>query len=133
MAKRLGEKRAGESTFLWRSLWDTGAVVTNGTDVPVEDIAPIASFYASVARIMPGGEAFFPQQSMTRAEALRSYTLSAAYAAFEEDLKGSIEVGKLADLVVLSADIMTIPVEEIPDARVDLTMVGGEVRYQRDL
>jgi predicted amidohydrolase YtcJ len=68
---------------------------------------------------------------MTRAEALRGYTLDGAYAAFEEDIKGSITPGKLADLVVLSADIMTVPEEEILAARVDLTIVGGQVRYQR--
>jgi len=68
---------------------------------------------------------------MTHEEALKSYTLDNAYAAFEEDLKGSLVEGKLADITVLSKDIMTIPVEEIPTARVDLTIVGGEVRYER--
>ena len=110
---------------------DSGVIVTNGTDVPVEDIDPIASFYASVARITKDGEAFYPEQKMTREEALRSYTLNGAYAAFEEEFKGSLEVGKLADVVVLSRDILTVPVEEIPEARVAMTIVGGEVRYER--
>ena len=80
---------------------------------------------------MNNGEVFYPDQRMTREEALRSYTLNSAYAAFEEELKGSIEVGKLADIVVLSRDIMTVPEEQIPTARVDTTILGGEIRYQR--
>lgn len=130
--RRLGEERAASGAYLWRELLDRGVVVSNGTDVPVEDIDPIASFYASVARITKDGEAFYPAQRMTREEALRSYTLAGAFAAFEEDLKGSITVGKLADVVVLSKDILTVPVEEIPDARVDVTILGGEVRYRRE-
>lgn len=130
--KRLGETRAETGAYLWRELIDSGAVVTNGTDVPVEDIDPIASYYASVTRRMPNGELFYPQHRMTREEALRSYTINNAYAAFEEDHKGSLEVGKLADLVVLSQDLLTVPDEEILDTRVDLTVVGGEIRYRRD-
>lgn len=128
--RRLGAERAESGAYLWRTLIDSGVVVTNGTDVPVEDIDPIASFYASVARITKDGEAFYPDQRMTREEALRSYTLNGAYAAFEEESKGSLEVGKLADVVVLSKDIMTVPVEEIPEARVEMTILGGEVRYE---
>jgi predicted amidohydrolase YtcJ len=105
--------------------------VTNGTDVPVEDTDPIASFYASVSRRTRDGSVFLPAQRMTREEALRSYTLANAYAAFEEQVKGSITPGKLADLVVLSKDIMRVPEEEIPTARVDLTVLGGKVRYRR--
>jgi predicted amidohydrolase YtcJ len=105
-------------------------VVINGTDAPVEDVDPIASFYASVTRRMANGERFHPEQRMTREEALRSYTLSAAYAAFEEDIKGSLTVGKLADVTVLSKDILTVPEEQIRDARVLYTIVGGEVKYE---
>lgn len=130
--QRLGSERAETGAYRWRDLIDSGAVVTNGTDVPVERIDPIASFYASVSRVMGNGEAFYPEQRMTREEALRSYTLDNAYAAFEEDLKGSIEVGKLADLAVLSQDIMTIPEEEIPATEVDLTIVGGKIRFERE-
>ncbi len=129
---RLGDERAASGAYVWRKLLDSGAVVTNGTDVPVEDIDPIAGFYATVSRTMASGEAFYPEQSMTREEALRSYTLDNAYAAFEEDLKGSLEIGKLADITVLSKDIMEIPIDEIPTARVDFTIVGGEIRYVRD-
>jgi predicted amidohydrolase YtcJ len=128
---RLGEQRAGETSYVWRSLIDSGAVVTNGTDAPVEDVDPLPSFYASVARRLSNGEVFHPEQSMTRMEALRSYTIHNAYAAFEEHLKGSITPGKLADIAVLSKNILTIPEEEILTTRVDYTIVGGEVRYRR--
>ncbi|MFQ5743208.1 MAG: amidohydrolase [Acidobacteriota bacterium] len=131
VAKRLGEARAESGAYVWRSLLDSGAVVTNGTDVPVEDIGPIPNYYAAVTRKSADGTAFFPAQRMSREEALRSYTLDNAYAAFEENLKGSLTPGKLADIVVLSKDILTIPEEEIPSAQVDYTIVGGEVRYER--
>lgn len=131
VVKRLGGERARSGAYVWRRLLDSGAVVTNGTDVPVEDIDPIASFHASVTRRMKNGESFFAGQRMTRPEALRSYTLSNAFAAFEEELKGSLTVGKLADIVVLSHDILSVPDEEILNARVDLTIVGGQVRYRR--
>jgi predicted amidohydrolase YtcJ len=106
-------------------------VINNGTDVPVEDIDPLASYFSTVSRRTNSGEFFYPDQKMTREEALRSYTLNGALAAFEEDLKGSIETGKLADIVVLSRDIMTIADGEIPGARVDMTILGGEIRYER--
>jgi len=128
---RLGEKRAGETSYVWRSLIDSGAVVTNGTDAPVEDVDPLPSFYASVTRKMTNGEFFYPEQAMTRMEALRSYTINNAYAAFEEHLKGSITPGKLADIAVLSENILTMPEDEIPTARVDYSIVGGEIRYRR--
>jgi predicted amidohydrolase YtcJ len=129
--KRLGEERARRTSYLFRTMLDAGVVVTNGTDVPVEDIDPIVSFYAAVSKRTRDGTRFVPEQRMTREEALRSYTMSNAYAAFEENLKGSITPGKLADLVVLSKDIMRVPEDEIPTARVDLTILGGRVRYER--
>jgi predicted amidohydrolase YtcJ len=129
--RRLGERRAREGAYVWRDLIDSGAIIANGTDAPVEDVDPIASFHASVSRLMNTGEVFFGEQRMTREEALRSYTLNNAYAAFEEDIKGSISPGKLADMVVLSKDIMSIPEDEIPTARVDMTIVGGIVRFER--
>jgi len=131
LPKRLGEKRAGQISYVWRSLLDAGAIINNGTDAPVEDIDPIASFYASVTRMMKNGKPFHPEQSMTREEALRSYTIDNAYASFEEDRKGSLTPGKLADITVLSKDIMTIPVDEIPSTRVDYTIVGGKIAYSR--
>ncbi len=128
--KRLGEERARTGAYVWRDLIASGAIVTNGTDVPVEDADPIASFYASVSRMMADGTAFFPEQAMTREEALKSYTLDNAYAAFEEDVKGSITPGKYADITVLSKDILTVPAEEIPQAKVVYTIVGGKVLYR---
>jgi len=129
--RRLGAERAESGAYMWRDLIDSGAIVTNGTDVPVEDISPIASYYASVSRRMADGEVFFADQRMTREEALRSYTTWAAYSAFEEDLKGQLMPGMLADITILSADILTIPEEEIPATEIDFTIVGGEVRYRR--
>ena len=127
--KRLGERRAEEGAYVWQKLMAAGAVVTNGTDVPVEKIDPIASFHATVTRRMKDGSTFFPDQRMSREEALRSYTIHNAHAAFEEDIKGSLTPGKLADIVVLSQDIMTIPEAEIPDTRVVHTILGGRVAY----
>jgi predicted amidohydrolase YtcJ len=129
LAERLGAARAGRLSYLWRSLIDAGAIVTNGSDAPVEDVDPIASFHASVTRQMPNGERFHPEQSMTRREALRSYTLQNAYASFEERRKGSLTPGKLADLVVLSKDILTVAEDEIRSARVVLTIVGGRIAF----
>ena len=130
--KRLGEKRAREGAYPWRTLLDVGAIVTNGTDAPVEDVDPIESYYASVTRKRSDtGIAFFPEQSMTREEALKSYTLSNAYAAFEEKDKGSLEVGKLADITVLSKNILTCTDDEILEAEVLYTIIGGKVKYQK--
>jgi predicted amidohydrolase YtcJ len=100
--------------------------------VPVEDADPLASFYATVTRRMPNGETFYPEQKMTREEALESYTWNNAYAAFEEGLMGSITPGKYADIVVLSQDILTVPDEEILDTQVLYTIVGGRVRYRQE-
>lgn len=127
--KRLGTRRAKEGAYVWRKLIETGAVLTNGTDVPVEPIDPIPGFHASVTRLMKNGNAFFPDQSMTREEALRSYTIHNAYAAFEEGIKGSLTPGKLADIVVLSRDIMTVPESEIPGTKVVYTILGGRIAY----
>jgi len=128
---RLGPERAEEGAYVWRKLMRSGAVVGNGTDAPVEDVSPLASFQASVSRKLKDGSVFYPAQRMSREEALRSYTWSNAYAAFEEKLKGSLEAGKLADITVLSRDIMTIPEEEIAATDVVYTIVGGKVAYER--
>jgi len=130
--KKLGEKRAQEGAYVWRSLMEGGAVICNGTDAPVEDIDPIPSFYATVTRKMKGGTAFFPEQRLSQEEALRTYTLNGAYAAFQENLLGSLKPGKLADITVLSKDIMTVAEEEIPRTEVRLTIVGGQVLYQKN-
>ena len=128
---RLGDRRAEERTYLWRSFMNAGVRINNGTDVPVEDIDPLAGFRSSVTRLTVDGTIFYPEQNMTRIEALRSYTINNAIAAFEEDYKGSIEVGKLGDVVVIDRDILTVSDEELAEARVDVTIVGGEVRYVR--
>jgi hypothetical protein len=129
--KRLGEKRAKQGAYMWRKLIDSGAVICSGTDVPVENINPIANFYAAVTRKTKDGSVFYGEQKMTREEALRSYTLNGAYASFEEDIKGSLTPGKLADITVLSRDIMTIPDDEILSTEVLYTIVGGKILYKK--
>jgi predicted amidohydrolase YtcJ len=128
---RLGARRSEEGAYVWQKLMKSGAVVTNGTDAPVEDVDPIASFYATVTRRLADGSTFYAGERMSRVEALRSYTRANAFAAFEEAAKGSLAPGKLADVVVLSADILTVPEEQIRSARVDYTIVGGTVRHER--
>ena len=127
---RLGAERTRERGYVFRSMLESGAVVTNGTDPPVEEINPIVSFHATVVRQLPDGSLFHPEQTLTREQALRSYTLNNAYAAFEEDIKGSLTPGKLADITVLSVDIMTVPDDEIRSAEVVYTIIGGQVRYR---
>lgn len=131
---RLGEERARAGAYPWRSLLDAGAVVTNGTDAPVEDVDPIASYHATVTRKRAGNtEAFFPEQCMTREEAIYSYTMANAYAAFEEDSKGSITVGKLADFVILDHNIVTCPEEQILNTKVLYTILDGKVVYAANM
>ena len=129
---RLGVERTRERGYQYRSLLESGAVVINGTDPPVEDIDPIANFYRSVTRVMDDGSVFYPEQRMTREQALVSYTKNAAYAGFEEGLKGTITVGKLADLTIVSRDIMTVPDDEILGTEVLYTIIDGEVRFSRN-
>ena len=129
VVERLGEERTRERGYPYQSLFRSGAIVVNGTDPPVEDIDPIVNFYLSVSRRMENGEIFLPEQRMTRDQALQSYTVNPAYAAFEEDLKGTLSPGKLADITILSRNIMTIPEGEIPDVGVVYTIIGGAVRY----
>jgi predicted amidohydrolase YtcJ len=130
--QRLGLARVEEGAYAWRKLLRSGARIINGTDAPIEDVDPIRCFYASVTRMdetghPPGG--FDPDERMTREEALRSYTLEGAFGTFEERTKGSIEVGMVADLTLLSQDIMTVSEPEILKTRVLLTIVAGVVRY----
>jgi len=129
--RRLGDERALKTSYVFRDLINAGVIISNGTDVPVEKIDPIASFYSAVTLMTNEGKPFNESQKMTRDEALRSYTINAAYAAFEEQVKGSLTTGKLADITVLSKDILTIPDAEIPTAEVDFTIVGGKVKYRR--
>jgi predicted amidohydrolase YtcJ len=133
---RLGLERTGATSYPWRDLINSGATIGNGSDVPVEPISVMASYYASVSRMTKShttGEAqrFFPEQVMTRMEALQSYTINNAYAAFEENIKGSLTPGKYADIVVLSQDILTIDEALIPSTEVDYTIVGGQVKFDR--
>ena len=130
---RLGKKRIEESAYVWRDLIDHGAILINGSDVPVEPIDPVASFYASTTRKTLKGFPDFgyePKQKMTRIEALKSYTLNAAYGAFEENIKGSIEIGKYADFTVFSQNLITIPEDKILDTKILYTIVNGVVEYQ---
>lgn len=131
--ERLGEKRIKEGAYMWQSLLKSGAKVVNGTDVPVEPINPIASFFASVTRQTLKGEpegGYEPAEKMTREQALKSYTLDAAYGAFQEKILGSIEAGKLADFTILSQDIMTVPDNQILSTKVEMTIFGGKVLYE---
>ena len=108
----MGEERIKEGAYVWQKLLQSGARVANGTDAPIELVSPINCLYASVTRKTLKGlpeSGYEAEQKMSRSQALRSYTIDAAYAVFEEDRKGSIVKGKLADLTILNQDIMTIP------------------------
>jgi predicted amidohydrolase YtcJ len=129
--QRIGDARAEAGAYVWQRLMRSGAVVTSGTDAPVEDVDRIANYYAAVTRRLADGRVFYGGQKMSRMEALKSYTLLNAFAAFEENTKGSLAVGKLADVTVLSKDITKVPEDEIRNARVLYTVVGGAVVYQR--
>lgn len=129
---RLGQQRARDGAYAWRSFLDAGVIIANGTDAPVEDVDPIESFYASVTRKrVDNGYEFFVEQAMTREEAIYSYTLGNAFAGFEEEDKGSLAEGKLADIVILSKDLINCSDEEIMDTEVLYTIVGGEVKYSK--
>ena len=128
---RLGDERAKDTSQPWRTLFETGAMITNGTDVPVERIDPIASYYSSVTRRMINGDEFYPEHIMTRKEAMETYTINGAYSAFEEEIKGTLTPGKYADFVVLSKNLLTVDYREIPSAEVEMTFVGGELKYQK--
>jgi predicted amidohydrolase YtcJ len=129
---RLGIKRL-EGAYVWNSFIKSGVIVPGGSDAPVERGEPMIEFYAAVARKdMKGfsGEGWHPEEAVTRAQALKMFTVWPAYVAFEEKLRGTIEVGKLADITVLSADIMKIPDLEILKTRCVMTVIGGEIVYE---
>ena len=130
LTERLGAERAEWGAYVWQDIMAAGGIISNGTDAPVEDVDPLASFYSTVSRRMNNGEVFYGDQRLSRMEALKSYTINVAYAGHEEDIKGSLEVGKLADVTVLSKDIMTIPEDEIPSTEIAYTIIGGEVMYR---
>lgn len=130
---RLGEKRIKEGAYMWQSLLKSGAKIVNGTDAPVEPVNPIASFFSSVTRQTLQGQpegGYEPDEKMTRTQALKSYTIDAAYGAFEENIKGSIAPGKLADFTIFSQDIMTVPDDQILSTKVAMTILGGKVLYE---
>ncbi len=129
--KRLGKRRAEEGAYVWQTLSETGAVICNGTDSPVEDINPFENFYAAVTRKTSDGEVFYGKQKLTRLQALRTMTINGAYAAFEEDIKGSLEVGKLADFVVLNNNLLEVPENQLLETEVLYTVVGGKILYEK--
>jgi predicted amidohydrolase YtcJ len=129
---RLGMERLN-GAYAWQSLLKTGVIIPGGSDAPVERGEPMIEFYAAVARKdIRGfsGEGWHPEEKVTRQQALKMFTIWPAYAAFEEDLRGSIQVGKLADLTVLSADIMKIPEMDILKTRCVMTVIGGQVVFE---
>jgi hypothetical protein len=131
--KRLGAERSKFGAYAWRSLLDAGVIIANGTDAPVEDVDPMKSFYASVTRKREdNGFAFFTEQAMTRQEAIYSYTLGNAYAAREEGFKGSLTIGKVADIVILDKNLVTCADEEILKTKVLYTITDGKVKYNKD-
>ncbi|MCP4714500.1 MAG: amidohydrolase family protein, partial [Deltaproteobacteria bacterium] len=134
--KNMAEKRVGaeriKGAYAWRKFLDSGVVIPNGTDAPVEMVNPFHVLFASVTRQSRDGKpvgGWYPAEKMTRAEALKSYTIWAAYAGFEENLKGSISAGKLADFIVIDRDYMKCPEREIKDIKVLQTILGGEVVF----
>jgi len=131
--ERLGEARAIERSYLWQSLIKSGALFVDGTDAPVEDVDPIANFYAGITRQTKDGSRFNEKESLSREQVLRAYTLNGAIASFEEQWKGSLEPGKLADITILSGDIMTVPESDILAIKVRATIVGGKIVYEKNL
>jgi predicted amidohydrolase YtcJ len=130
---RLGPDRLA-GAYAWRALIDAGSVIAGGSDAPVEQGDPRVEFYAAVARKdLEGnsGENWHPEQAVTRAEALKMFTLWPAYAAFQEKDLGTIETGKLADFTGFTGDIMTAPEAEILTVEPAITIIGGEVAWRR--
>ncbi|HET7266759.1 MAG TPA: amidohydrolase [Oleiagrimonas sp.] len=131
VVSRIGEKRAREGAYAWHKLIDSGAIVLEGTDTPVEDTRVIPNFYCGVTREYAPGKVFFPKEAKTRMQELRAYTWNNAYAIFQEDQLGSLTPGKLADLTVFSGNLLTMPDDEILRTRVLYTIVGGKIVYKR--
>jgi len=131
--KRIGPERA-KGTYAFRALLDSGAVLAFGSDWDVAPMVPLMGIYAAATRRTLDGkhpEGWIPEQKITVAEAIRAYTMGSAYASFDEKLKGSIEPGKLADMVVVSDDILSIPAVEVEKTRVETTVFDGKVIYHR--
>jgi len=131
---RIGESRMTEGAYVWRKLRTAGARIAAGSDFPVEDPNPMLGFYAAITRQDASGHpsrGWMPAERLTREEALRAFTIDAAYAAHAETLLGSLEPGKLADLVMLSQDIMRVDPQAIPNTTIRMTIIGGETVYSR--
>ena len=129
---RLGEQRAKDGAYVWKKLIDSGTIVLDGTDTPVEDTNPIPVFYCGVTRAYDhGNKTFFPAEAKTPVQELKSYTWNNAYAMFQEHELGSLTPGKLADIDVFSGDLLTLPSNDILRTRVLYTIIGGKVVYQR--
>ncbi|MEZ4920147.1 MAG: amidohydrolase [Saprospiraceae bacterium] len=132
VVKRLGFDRARIGAYAWRSLLDSGAHIANGTDTPVEEVNPLACLYASCTRNRPNdGLIFFPEQAMSREEALYSYTLWNAYAVFQEQEKGSLQAGKLADLAIFDTNLLNCTPEDLLNAQVLYTILGGKIVHRQ--
>ena len=132
---RMGKERA-KFTNIWRTLARANARLAFGTDWPVESINPMEGIYSAVSRKSitdTAGDAWLPDESLSVMEAVECYTLGSAYATFEDDIKGSLQAGKLADIVVLSKDLFTIPVEEILNTTAVYTILGGKVIYSSEI
>ena len=127
---RLGPDRTRERGYIFNTLAEAGLVPTNGTDPPVDEINPIASFHCSVTRLLPDGTVFQATEVYSRERALYSYTMGNAIAAFEEDIKGSLTPGKLADITILSQDLLTVEDRNILDTEIVMTILGGAIRYR---
>src|SRR5438045_6723124 len=130
---RLGMNRLA-GAYAWQRLIKSGCIIPGGSDAPVERGEPLIEFYAAISRKSVkgfSGEGWHPEQAVSREQALKMFTIWPAYAAFEEKDKGSIAVGKLADFTVLSQDIMKIPEPEILKTRAEMTIIGGEIVFQR--
>lgn len=132
---RLGKERIMHGSYAWKSLWKSGAIVMNGTDVPVEPVNPLPNYYTMVTRKNRKGELkswYNPSEKLSRIEALKAYTINNAYGAFMENQCGSIAVGKYADFTVLSRDITRIPEDSILTTHIVYTIINGEIVYQRN-
>jgi len=129
VSKRIGHERAKRISYVWRKLIDSGAIICNGTDSPVESVNTIENYYASVTRQLPNGSTFFPEEKMTRIEALKSYTINGAYASFQDKKLGSLEIGKLADIVILTNDLTTIANENLLQTKVETTIISGKILF----
>jgi predicted amidohydrolase YtcJ len=132
---RLGPARVAEGAYVWRKLMNAGAVIASGSDFPVEKPNPMLGLYAAITRQTPDGQppgGWAPDQRMTRDEALASFTRNAAFAAHAETFAGTLEAGKLADLVILSDDVMTVEPKKIVTTTVWKTMIGGDIVYDSD-